>query len=127
MEKKILKTAFSVLTSVKQGKISYSENNGQMLPGYTENIGFLGGAPTSFAFGSQVDIRNKALENGWFVTRNQEDNYYNKTFSKTHYNKLDYTFTLKPIKDLNIDIRGNKIQTRNLSQQLDLIDGKRSI
>ena len=122
--KKILKTAFSVLTSVKQGKISYSENNGQMLPGYTENIGFLGGAPTSFAFGSQVDIRNKALENGWFVTRNQEDNYYNKTFSKTHYNKLDYTFTLKPIKDLNIDIRGNKIQTRNLSQQLDLIDGK---
>ena len=122
--KKILKTAFSILTSVKQGKISYSENNGQMLPGYTENIGFLGGAPTSFAFGSQVDIRNKALENGWFVTRNQEDNYYNKTFSKTHYNKLDYTFTLKPIKDLNIDIRGNKIQTRNLSQQLDLIDGK---
>ena len=78
--KKILKTAFSILTSVKQGKISYSENNGQMLPGYTENIGFLGGAPTSFAFGSQVDIRNKALENGWFVTRNQEDNYYNKTF-----------------------------------------------
>ena len=121
--KKILKGAFDIVTSVKQGKISYSENNGQMLPGYTENIGFLGGAPTSFAFGSQVDIRNKALENGWFVTRNPGDNYYNKTFSKTHYNKLDYTFTLKPIKDLNIDIRGNKIQTRNLSQQLDLIAG----
>jgi cell surface protein SprA len=121
--KKILKGAFDIVTSVKQGKISYSENNGQMLPGYTENIGFLGGAPTSFAFGSQVDIRNKALENGWFVTRNPGDNYYNKTFSKTHYNKLDYTFTLKPIKDLNIDVRGNKIQTRNLSQQLDLIAG----
>ena len=121
--KKILKGAFDIVTSVKQGKISYSENNGQMLPGYTENIWFLGGAPTSFAFGSQVDIRNKALENGWFVTRNPGDNYYNKTFSKTHYNKLDYTFTLKPIKDLNIDIRGNKIQTRNLSQQLDLIAG----
>ena len=121
--KKILKATYDIVTSVKQGKISYSENNGQLLPGYTEDIGFLGGAPTSFAFGSQVDIRNRALENGWFVTRNQGDDYYNKTFSKTHYNKLDYTFTLKPIKDLNIDVRGNKIQTRNISQQLDLIDG----
>ncbi|WP_298882566.1 cell surface protein SprA [uncultured Polaribacter sp.] len=121
--KQILKGAYDILTSVKQGKISYSENNGQLLPGYTEDIGFLGGAPTSFAFGSQVDIRNRALENGWFVTRNQGDEYYSKTFSKTHYNKLDYTFTLKPIKDLNIDVRGNKIQTRDISQQLDLIDG----
>jgi cell surface protein SprA len=121
--KKILKATYDIVTSVKQGKISYSENNGQLLPGYTEDIGFLGGAPTSFAFGSQVDIRNRALENGWFVTRNQGDDYYNKTFSRTHYNKVDYTFTLKPIKDLNIDVRGNKIQTRNISQQLDLIDG----
>ncbi|KGL62648.1 gliding motility protein SprA [Polaribacter sp. Hel1_85] len=121
--KKILKGTYDLLTSVKQGKISYSENNGQLLPGYTEDIGFLGGAPTSFAFGSQVDIRNKALENGWFVTRNDGDEYYSKTYSKTHYNKLDYTFTLKPIKDLNIDVRGNKIQTRDLSQQLDLLNG----
>ena len=121
--KKILKGVYDIATSVKQGRISYSENNGQLLPGYSENIGFLGGAPTSFAFGSQVDIRNKALENGWFVTRNEGENYYNKTFSKTHYNKLDYTFTLKPIKNLDIDVRGNKIQTQNLSQQLDLITG----
>jgi cell surface protein SprA len=121
--KKILKGTYDILTSVKQGKISYSENNGQLLPGYTEDIGFLGGAPSSFAFGSQVDIRNRALENGWFVTRNQGEEYYSKTFSKTHYNKLDYTFTLKPIKDLNIDVRGNKIQTRDISQQLDLLNG----
>ena len=121
--KKILKGTYDVLTSVKQGKISYSENNGQLLPGYTEDVGFLGGAPTSFAFGSQVDIRNKALEQGWFVSRNNGEEYYSKTYSKTHYNKLDYTFTLKPIKDLNIDVRGNKIQTRDLSQQLDLVSG----
>ncbi|MCL7762269.1 cell surface protein SprA [Polaribacter sp. Z014] len=121
--KKILKGTYNILTSVKQGKISYSENNGQLLPGYTEEVGFLGGAPTSFAFGSQVDIRNRALEQGWFVTRNPGEEYYSKTYSKTHYNKLDYTFTLKPIKDLNIDVRGNKIQTRDMSQQLDLVSG----
>ncbi|ARV06911.1 cell surface protein SprA [Polaribacter sp. SA4-10] len=122
--KKILKGTYDVITSVKTGKISYSENNGQLLPGYTEDIGFLGGAPTSFAFGSQVDIRNKALINGWLINPRDPINseYYNKTYSKTHYNKLDYSFTLKPFKDFNIEVRGNKIQTRDLSQQLDVIE-----
>ena len=122
--KKILKGLYTVATSVKQGKVSYSENNGQYLPGYTQDIGFLGGAPTSFAFGSQVDIRNTALQNGWLVGPRDPNNseYYNKTYSRTHYNKLDYTFTLKPIKDLNIDVRGNQIKTRDLSQQLDIVE-----
>jgi cell surface protein SprA len=122
--KKILKATWGIVTAVKQGKISYTENNGQFLQGYTEDIGFLGGAPTSFAFGSQVDIRNKALENGWLVTRADGGEYFNKTYSRTHYNKLDYTFTLEPFKDLNIDVRGNKIQTSDISQQIDLIEGQ---
>ena len=124
LAKKILKGLYTVATSVKQGKVSYSENNGQYLPGYTQDIGFLGGAPTSFAFGSQVDIRNTALQNGWLVGPRDPNNseYYNKTYSRTQYNKLDYTFTLKPIKDLNIDIRGNQIKTRDLSQQLDVVE-----
>ena len=127
--KQLLKSVYDLVTSVKQGKVSYSENNGQFLPGYTEEVGFLGGAPTSFAFGSQVDIRNKALQNGWLVAPRDPDNsaYYNKTFSKTHYNKLDYTFTVKPFTDLNIDVRGNKIKTRDLSQQLDVIENDTSI
>ena len=131
--KKILKITWDLLTSVKQGKISYSENNGQYLQGYDEGIGFLGGSPTGFAFGSQVDIRNKALLNGWLVnpralvddintTDIDESTYYNKSYSRTHYNKLDYTFTLKPLKDLSIDVRGNKIQTRDISQQLDIVE-----
>jgi cell surface protein SprA len=127
--KKILKSLYAVATSVKQGKVSYSENNGQFLPGYTEDVGFLGGAPTSFAFGSQVDIRNKALQNGWLVGPRDPNNsdYYNKTYSRTHYNKLDYTFIVKPFKDLNIDVRGNQIKTRALSQQLDIIENNTSI
>lgn len=125
--KKILKGVIDVVTSVKQVKISYSENNGQSLPGYTENIGFLGGAPTAFAFGSQVDIRNTALTNGWLVTRDVNGEYYNKTYNKTHYNKMDYTFSVKPINDLSIDVTGNKIKTRDLAQQIDLITGKNKL
>ena len=125
--KQILKTTWDIVTSVKQGKVSYTENNGQYLQGYNQGIGFLGGAPTAFAFGSQVDIRNKALENGWLVTRSDGGEYYNKTYSRTHYNKLDYTFALKPIRDLSIDVRGNKIQTRDISQQIDLIEGNNNL
>ena len=121
--KKILKGVYDVVTSVKQAKISYSENNGQYLEGYDEGIGFLGGAPTAFAFGSQVDIRNKALLNGWLISPRDPNNsdYYNKNYNKTHYNKLDYTFTLKPFKDLNIDVLGNRIKTNDLQQQLDVL------
>ncbi|MFT5256688.1 MAG: cell surface protein SprA [Arenicella sp.] len=122
--KRVLKGLYTFATAVKQGKISYSENNGQFLPGYTETVGFLGGAPTSFAFGSQIDIRNKALQNGWLVGPRDPNNsdYYNKTYSRTQYHKIDYTFTVKPFKDLDIDVRGNQIKTRDISQQLDVIE-----
>lgn len=119
---KILKGFYDVVTSVKTGKISYAENNGQLLPGYTPEFDFFGGPSTAFAFGSQVDIRNRALQNGWLISRGPNDEYYNRTYSRTHYNKLDYNFSLKPFKDFNIEVRGNKIKTRNLSQQLDVVD-----
>lgn len=121
--KQILKGTIDVLTSVKKATISYTENNGQFLQGYNQPIGFLGGAPTSFAFGSQVDIRNTALENGWLITRVDGAEYFNKTYSRTQFNKLDYTFIVKPFTDLDIDVRGNKIQTNDISQQIDLIEG----
>tara|TARA_R110001632_G_scaffold44744_2_gene113623 strand:- start:5892 stop:13055 length:7164 start_codon:yes stop_codon:yes gene_type:complete len=126
---KILKGFYDLITSVKTGKISYTENNGQLLPGYEPEVGFLGRdnfsgglAPSlGFVFGSQVDIRNRALESGWLIApRADGQDYFDKTYVRTHYNKLDYNFSLKPIKDLNIEITGNKIKTRSLSQQLDI-------
>jgi cell surface protein SprA len=135
---KILKGFYDVLTSVKTAKINYAENNGQLLPGYEPEVGFLGRnnfngglAPSlGFVFGSQVDIRNRALTNGWLIAPRIDDPstpdidegvYVDKTYSKTHYNKLDYNFSLKPVKDLTIEIIGNRIRTRNLTQQLDII------
>lgn len=126
---KILKGVYDVITSVKSGKISYAENNGQLLPGYEPEVGFLGRdgfggtlAPTmGFVFGSQVDIRQKALLNGWLVApRADGEDYFDKTFARTHYNKLDYNFSLEPTKDLNIELTANRINTRNLTQQLDV-------
>ncbi|MDB2633472.1 cell surface protein SprA [Flavobacteriaceae bacterium] len=127
--RKLIRGFYDVITSVKTGKISYSENNGQLLPGYAPEVGFLGRnnfgggqAPSlGFVFGSQVDIRNTALVNGWLVApRLNGEDYYDKTYTRTHFDKLDYNFSLKPAKDLNIEITGNKINTRSLAQQLDI-------
>ena len=127
--RKVVKGFYDLITSLKTGKISYTENNGQLLPGYEPEVGFLGRnnfggglAPSlGFVFGSQVDIRNTALVNGWLVTpRADGEDYYDKTYTRTHFNKLDYNFSLKPVKDLTIEVTGNKIKTRSLAQQLDI-------
>ena len=131
VKEKILLGVYDFVTAVKTAKISYTENNGTALPGFKGTAGFLGRdnlsggfAPTlGFVFGSQIDIRNKAFEKGWLVDRATGSEYYNKTYSNTHYNKLDYTISLKPFKDLNIELTGNKIRTKNLSQQLDVEGG----
>ena len=130
---KVMKGMYDVLTSVKRAKISYSENNGTLLQGYKPSVGFLGrnsyeggSAPSlGFVFGSQTDILNKAIENGWLVTRTSQTDpdqpYYSKNYGKTAYKKLDYNISVKPFKDLTIDLRGNRIKTSNLNQQLDVI------
>lgn len=127
---KIGQSFYGILTSVKKARINYSENNGTFLPGYVPEIGFLGRdnfngslSPTfGFVFGSQIDIRQKAIENGWLLSRDINDPYYNKTYSYTHFNKLDVNITVEPFSDLDIDLRGNKTYTKNTSQQLDVVD-----
>ena len=131
LKDKILLGIYDFVTAVKTAKISYASNNGTALPGYTGVAGFLGRdnlngglAPSlGFVFGSQVDIRNKAFEKGWLIDRPVGSEYYNKTYSNTHYNKLDYTVSIKPFKDLNIELTANKIETNNISQQLDVEGG----
>ncbi|MFV0249221.1 MAG: cell surface protein SprA [Tenacibaculum sp.] len=129
---KALNVLFNTLGSVKRAKISYSQNNGILLQGYKPSVGFLGrssygqgAAPTlGFVFGSQTDILKSAIDKGWLVTRDPNDindQYYNKSYGKNSNTKLDYAISIKPLKNLNIDIIGNKIQTSRLAQQLDII------
>ena len=121
---------YDLLTSVKKARINYTENNGTFLPGYIPTVGFLGRdnyggglAPTfGFVFGSQVDIKQRAVENGWLISRDINDPYYNRTFSNTHLSKLEASVTLRPAPSLDIDLRGNRTYTESISQQLDVIN-----
>ena len=131
LKRKIAEGVYGFMTAVKTAKINYASNNGTALPGYTGGSGFLGRddinggfAPTlGFVFGSQVDIRNKAFEKGWLLDRAIGSEYYNKTYSRTHYTKINYTISLKPFKDLDLELIGNQIETSAISQQLDIEGG----
>ena len=127
----VAKGIYNVLTAVKSVKLSYTENNGMILPSYKPQIGLLGRdnysggyAPSlGFVFGSQVDVRNMALENGWLLARNlaNNDDYYSKIYSKKHYDKINLNAKISPFKNFDIDVRGDKIFTKNLSEQIDVV------
>ena len=55
------------------------------------------------------------------MTSNPGDPYYSKNYGRTSNNKLDYNISIKPLKNLTIDLRGNRIRTSRLNQQLDII------
>ncbi|GAB1308142.1 cell surface protein SprA [Urechidicola sp. KH5] len=131
------KAAMDFLMMVKRARVTYTERNGILMGGFIPETGFLGrdnfsggAAPTfGFVFGSQIDIRNQALQNGWLITRNinyqdgtEDDLYYNHTYSQNHYNKFDVFVNLKPFRDLEIELSANKAFTKNIIQQLDAVN-----
>lgn len=134
---KVGRAIVDLLMMVKRARSTYTERNGTYLGGYIPETGFLGRdnysgslAPTlGFVFGSQIDIRNTALENGWLITRNinyqdgrDDDSYYNNTYSQTHFNKFDIFFDIQPVRDLDIEISATKIYTRNRVEQIDAVN-----
>ena len=127
--KKLILGLVDIATAVKKVKISYTENNGTMLPGYKPEIGFLGQdnynggyAPNlGFVFGSQQDILQTAYLNNWLVTRLTNDPFYNKVYSNTHFEDLKVNVDVKPFKNFRIDVTANKTKTRNISQQIDIV------
>ncbi|WP_461534265.1 T9SS outer membrane translocon Sov/SprA [Sinomicrobium sp.] len=91
-----------LLTMVKRMDISYTDNRGKVLPGYTESIGFIGTLRPSwgFVFGSQSDIRYEAARRGW-LTRFPD---LNQQYMERNSTQLNITANLEPTSDLMIDL-----------------------
>ncbi|MDC9723728.1 MAG: cell surface protein SprA [Urechidicola sp.] len=134
---KIGKASLDVLMMIKKTRVTYSERNGIFVGGFIPQTGFLGldnysgsSAPSfGFVFGSQIDIRNRALENGWLVSRNinnpngdPDEDYYNRTYSQTHFNKFDIFVNISPVRDLDIEVSATKTYTKNVVQQIDVVN-----
>jgi cell surface protein SprA len=107
-------TLIGILTSVKRAQINYQETNGIFLPGYTPDIGFIGTLkPTSgFVFGSQAEVRDLAARRGW-LTLFQD---FNQQYTEVATRQLDFNFNIDLLKDLSIDILGNRAYQENYTE-----------
>ena len=111
---KILNAGLDILTSVKRVQVNYSENNGSMLPGYLLSPGFIGTLkPTlGYTFGSQSDVRELAARKGWLTLYPE----FNQQYTSTKYKQLDFSANLEPLRDLKIDLLGNRIYAENYTE-----------
>ncbi|NER09503.1 protein involved in gliding motility SprA [Muriicola jejuensis] len=115
-------TAVDVLTMVKRLNVNYNENNGQVLPGYTQSIGFIGTTRPSlgFVFGSQADVRFEAARNGWLTVFPE----FNQQFIKRTNKQLNITATAQPVQDLTIDLVADRQFSSSLQENFKVEDGE---
>ncbi|MGB5646843.1 MAG: cell surface protein SprA, partial [Muriicola sp.] len=115
-------TAIDVITMIKRLNINYNENNGQVLPGYTQSIGFIGTArPTlGFVFGSQADVRFEAARNGWLTVFPE----FNEQFIKRTNKQLNITATAQPVQDLTIDLVADRQFSSSLQENFKVESGE---
>ncbi|MEO9512721.1 MAG: cell surface protein SprA [Flavobacteriaceae bacterium] len=115
---KAFNTIVDFVTMIKRVNVNYSENNGTVLPGYTQSIGFVGTArPTlGFVFGSQADVRFEAARNGWLT----DFSGFNSQFSKVTNKQLNITATAQPTQDLTIDFTADRQFSTNLSENFSI-------
>jgi cell surface protein SprA len=75
-----------------------------------------------FVFGSQSDILDTALRNGWLLSRSTTDNVYSRNYNKSHFEKFDYSMSIRPTRNLDMELFGNRTYTESFVQQLDVVD-----
>jgi cell surface protein SprA len=106
-----------LLTSIKTVNGALTQTKGTFLPGYLPNTNYLGidaatGAPGwGFVLGSQQDIRQRALQNGWL----SRDTLQSQLYVNTLREDLSLTSTLEPIPELRITLTANRNRTMNYS------------
>jgi cell surface protein SprA len=106
------KVLVGLLTSVKDASIAYTRGDGTFLPGYLPSSGVAGedfsyNAPgIGFLLGSQADIRQKAVTNGWITT----DTLQNQLYVRSVNEDIHLKASLEPFKYLKIDLIAFKTQ-----------------
>ena len=114
----VMQSAAFFLTSFKQLDVTYSENNGTVLPGLISapnwyGVGQTVGGPTiGFLLGSQADIRRTVIENGWV----SDSEYMIDPYVRMSTRDLRMNLQMIPINDLRIDFNVLQTYNRNFSQ-----------
>ncbi|MFH1121585.1 MAG: cell surface protein SprA [Bacteroidota bacterium] len=97
----------------KDVQLNYTESNGTLFPGFTPKPDILGNrlsdmAPGfGFVFGSQEDIRLKAVENGWLTT----DTLLNTAYVTRLTRNLTVRATYEPFPEFRIEFTADKTES----------------
>lgn len=113
-----LRMAAKAVMMLKQITLSYTDNNGTVLPGFRPSVQYLGNnfdlnAPgLDFAFGSQRDLRPDVIRNGWLSL----DTNLNMPYVRTRSENLQLRATLEPLKDFRIELNWTRNSGSRLQQ-----------
>ncbi len=130
--KSVLEGAARVLMGLKDISISYSRNQGTLLPGYdrrTNVIGMsrgFGGPGAGFVlgkqerdifgrdnrFGERDSFPDHAADQGWLV----ESPYLNRSHTITNSENINIQASVRPVQQLRIDINANRQRSREFSE-----------
>ena len=120
---KIIGNLIGVLTGFQSLKINYRQNNGQMLPGYLESVGFLGTTHPSLPFSlgwNDDEIRYEAAKRGWLSQYPD----FNQPYMETYSEEISYQGTIKPVKMLSITFKGQQSYMENLNEQFNAVGNR---
>ena len=112
---KAFNVGVDVLTSIKKIQASYTENSGSYIPGYVNDVGFIGTLKPSFGytFGSQSDeLRYEAARKGWLTLYPD----FNEQFTSSKSRQLTLSANVEPIKKLKIDLNANRTYQHNYTE-----------
>lgn len=112
-----------LLMSVRTLSINYTESNGTRMPGYLLSPEILGqtwnfdddnyGAPgLGFIFGSQADVRSRALNGNWITDNPNLNNAYTNNFTQN----VSARSQIEPLPDLKIEVTALRNYSRAHSE-----------
>lgn len=110
-----------IITSIKNIQINYTENNGTVLPGFVQEVGFFGTSkPTlGFVFGSQEDIRFLAAKKGWLTKYGD----FNESFTQSINKVVKASAQVELFPEFKIDLIADRSYSENSSEQFDVSNG----
>ncbi|MFD2517766.1 T9SS outer membrane translocon Sov/SprA [Salinimicrobium flavum] len=111
---KTYNTFIGLVTAIKKIQVNYQENNGIFLPGYTNDIGFMGTWKPTFGFtlGSQEDVRYMAARKGW-LTLYQD---FNQQYTEVENEQLGINASLTLIPDLTVEVTAGRMYSETFSE-----------
>jgi len=111
------------LTSLKRVRFQYQQTNGLFIPGYLPSTGFLGTVQPDIPFvlgWADADIRYDLARKGWLTAYPALNEAFMHNFSE----QIMYSTNWQPIKNLKIDIRGNRQYARNYRETFRVEDNR---